>query len=412
MPSQPFGDIPEGKLETLNALQAAYVNDVSPQKADLMVGVYRDDDGQSFVLPSVKLARQRIFENPNWNHEYPSSHLGTKKFRDLAVSLFFGDHDALANERIAAMQCLGASGACHMGALFLKLHYGPFQGQPGNIYMPAETWAAANHPNVFNYVGLKAMPLPWYSPKSQMFDLNAFLSYVKDIPPRSVIVLQVSCNNPTGCDASPAEWEAIVEVFVSEGHCAFLDAAYPGFATGDVEKDCAPIRQFRDANVPLLVAATFGKAFGLYGERVGLLCVTAPDRDTVGRMETQMKLLARAETGAQPAFGATIVQTILDDAELRGVWRNDVIHMADQLKERREKLLEELRRLESPGDWGFITKQVGMFCYTGFNAEQIELLREKHHVYLQDTGRLSVAGLNSSNIEYVARSIDFCMRGL
>ncbi|KAI1826173.1 aspartate aminotransferase [Xylaria intraflava] len=406
----PFANISEPRLETLNALEALHREDPSPVKANLMIGVYRDDNGNPFLLPSVKRARQKLYDSPNWTHEYPPSHLGTQDYRDLSAALFFGaDSQIFRDGRIASMQCLGASGACHMGALFLKKYYEPLKdGKSGKIYIPRETWA--NHPNVFHHVGFETESLPWYSSKTNSLDIDALITGISALPPSSVIVLQTAGNNPTGCDPSAADWARIADCFVAGHHLAFLDAAYPGFVTGDFEKDCEPIRIFADAGIPLLLATTYGKAFGLYGERVGTLFITMDSNDSARRVEGHMKLLARAETGAQPSFGAAIVQTILSDRDLRRAWQEDLAHMASELNTRRHRLFAELQKLDGVKDWSFIRDQAGMFTYTGLDAEQITLLREEHHVYLQDTGRLSIAGLNSTNLHHVAASLHAATR--
>lgn len=218
-----------------------------------------------------------------------------------------------------------------------------------------------NHANVFNYVGLETELLPWYSSALASLDIDALIESIESLPPRSVIVLQTAGNNPTGCDPSKSQWRTVAEVFARRHHLAFLDAAYPGFVTGDVELDCEPIRIFAEANVPIVLAATFGKSFGLYGERVGILTITSPSKGVASRVEDHMKLLARAETGAQPAFGAAIVEIILSDSELRRTWQDSVRQMAAELQKRRALLKAELVTLQTPGRWDIITEQVGMF---------------------------------------------------
>ncbi|KAH8658405.1 aspartate aminotransferase [Xylariales sp. PMI_506] len=405
----PFANIPQGELETLNELQAQYANDTSPDKLDLMAGVYRTEQGTPFVLPAVKLARQRLYENPAWDHEYPPSHLGTKGFRSASEALFFGQDSRLVQSGcISSMQTLGASGACHMGAAFLKSHYEPFQnGHPGKVYIPKETWV--NHPNVFHHVGLETEDLPWFDFENKSLSIDALIASIDILPSQSVILLQTAGNNPTGCDPSPSQWHSLADAFVRGGHFAFLDAAYPGFVTGDVERDCLPIRIFAEAGIPLLLAATYGKAFGLYGERVGILSATLPNRDVTARAERQMKLLARAETGAQPAFGASLVEIILSDQKLKNMWKENVKQIAQQLTDRRIMLRREIETLGTPGDWSYITNQVGMFLYTGFSDDQIRRLREEHHVYLQDTSRLAISSLQLSQIPYIAKSIHAVM---
>lgn len=220
---------------------------------------------------------------------------------------------------------------------------------------------AANHANVFHAVGFETFNLPYYNQSTHSFDFQAFSANIETIPPQSVVVLQVCGNNPTGCDPSPQEWKLLIQTFKNRDLFAFLDLSYPGFASGNIYKDCEPIRLFAEAGVPLLLAVTYGKVFGLYGERVGHLCIPLPSPEVTVRVEQQMKLLARAETGAQPRFGAKLVSNILGTPELRAKWEEDVQGMAKDLVGRRERLKAELLRKKAPGDWSFVTEQSGMF---------------------------------------------------
>ncbi|KAF8534753.1 aspartate aminotransferase [Trichophaea hybrida] len=303
----PFEDVLEGQLETLNGLQAQYAADPSPQKVDLMCGVYRTDEGKPFVLPSVIGAKQKIFDDLAWNHEYLPTHLGTKGFRDETAKLFFGQDSPLLNlNRIMLMQTLGGSGACHMGALFLKLHYGPWKADvPRRVYIPTKTWT--NHPNAFSFLGLEPVSIPYYDPSTNSLAFSALNTAIASLP---------------RCDLSPAQWRELATTFVTHGHFAFLDAAYLGFVTGDVYVDAESIRIFASA-------------------------VPAPNPEVAGRIERQMKLLARAETGAMPAFGSRIVETVLKDVELRGMWEGDVRLIADQLRKRRGTQLSKHRACRS-----------------------------------------------------------------
>ncbi|KAF2184927.1 PLP-dependent transferase [Zopfia rhizophila CBS 207.26] len=345
--AHPLANVPEGKLGSLNALQALFKNDARPHKADLMCGVYQTQEGNPYVLLSVKLARQMLFDDQEWEHEYPASHLGEAPFRDMSARLLFGE--------------------------------------------TSQTIRGKRQATIF--------------PSIHAFDFNGLNESLTRIPPQSIVVLQVCGNNPTGCDPSAEEWQRLAQTFQAKQHFAFLDLSYPGFVSGSVAEDCAPIRLIAEAGTPFLLAATYGKAFGLYGERVGHLCVPLPTAQAAARAEQQMKLLAREETGAQPRFGARLVANILGNPRLRMVWEEDLRGLAQDLAGRREALKRELLKQNVPGDWSFVTSQAGMFLYTSFDLEQVKYLREEHAVYLQDTGRLSIAGLNARNTAHVAESI-------
>ncbi|RMD41937.1 hypothetical protein DV735_g3156, partial [Chaetothyriales sp. CBS 134920] len=274
-----------------------------------------------------------------------------------------------------------------MGAVWLKKYYYPSESP--KVYLSKEAWA--NHANVFTSVGLQVREeLPYFNHTTKKLDVEALLAFVERLPKHSIVVLQVCGNNPTGCDLPRTAWLRLSDIIKQNDLFAFLDIAYQGFASGDVEQDGEPIRILAEHNVPLLVAATYSKAFGLYGERVGQLCIPGPDAQTARVMERHMLLLARAETGAQPRFGALIVSTILEDAELTAIWKREIGEMAASLRERREALLKEIGQ-DSLTDWSFAAEQRGMFLYTGLNGSQIERLRLEYGVYLQDTSRISVA---------------------
>lgn len=269
-------------------------------------------------------------------------------------------HRLNPNSRIVSTQTLGASGGCHVGAVLLAQHYGPWK-QTGNpeIFLPTETWL--NHPYLFQAAGIKTTLLPYYSSKTNKFDFAAFTDAVKALPAQSVVLLQSNAQNPTGSDPSPDQWQELATIFLERGHLAFFDAAYPGFASGDIDTDLQSVRLFAEREIPLIFVSTYGKSFGLYSERVGILSVLAPSEEVGKNIEAHLRLLARAESGAPPDFGSTIVETVLSDEALKAQWQGELRHMANRLKSRRIALREALEKLETPGNWEHITEQNGMF---------------------------------------------------
>ena len=220
-----------------------------------------------------------------------------------------------------------------------------------------------NYRNVFREIGIECVDLPYYNSSTKTLDFHSFKTAIESLPLCSVVILQTSAHNPTGCDPSIDQWVELTQTFLNRRHFAFLDSAYLGLVSGDPQSsfDSGSIRSFAESGVPMLLAATFGKCFGLYGERVGILSLPGPSQEVRERMQRQMILLARSETGASPSFGAKIVEIILTDRELRNQWENDLGEMARQLKSRRKLLRQELECLGTPGEWDFITNQVGMF---------------------------------------------------
>jgi len=106
-----------------------------------------------------------------------------------------------------------------------------------------------------------------------------------------------------------------------------------------------------------------------------------------------------------PLQGARIVSTILGDKELTTTWRKEVKLMADRIITMRDKLVAGLKREGSKKNWKHITDQIGMFCYTGISPEQVDKLATEHHIYMTRNGRISIAGISSKNVDYLAKAL-------
>ena len=124
------------------------------------------------------------------------------------------------------------------------------------------------------------------------------------------------------------------------------------------------------------------------------------------RVTSQLKIIARPLWSSPPSYGARIVDKILNNAELKNEWLGEVKMMADRIDLMRKSLVANLQKNGSPHDWTHISKQIGMFAFTGLNAEHVKHLVNDHHIYLLSSGRISIAGLNSKNVAYVANAFD------
>jgi aspartate aminotransferase len=189
----------------------------------------------------------------------------------------------------------------------------------------------------------------------------------------------------------------------TKDHLPFFDSAYQGFAFGDPESDAWPVLDFVEQRFDIImVAQSYAKNLGLYGERTGCLHVVASSATLAGNIFSQLRALQRVTVSTPPAFGARIVSTILNDEQLESVWREDLRTMAGRIASMRLALRDRLEALNTPGQWDHLTSQIGMFCYSGLTVEQVDVLRDVHHVYMTKDGRMSIAGLNASNVDYIA----------
>jgi aspartate/tyrosine/aromatic aminotransferase len=240
------------------------------------------------------------------------------------------------------------------------------------------------------------------------------LSFLKTTAePNDVIILHACAHNPTGTDLTKSQWIELADLVKEKKLFPVFDSAYQGFATGDVDADAWSIRYFTepmlsdaDSRLPsVCVAQSFSKNFGLYGERVGALHLVVPRGLSAEGAKSRLTLMARAEYSSPVKFGASIVETVLGDGELRAQWEKNLVTVSWRLKTMRSRLRSKLEEYGAYGDWTFIERQIGMFCYTGLSPDQVMRLREEYHVYLMPSGRLSICGLTQGNVDYVARAI-------
>jgi aspartate aminotransferase len=249
-----------------------------------------------------------------------------------------------------------------------------------------------------------------------MLDFEGMLSTLRRAPPQSIVLLHACAHNPTGVDPTEDQWKDIAQVIYKNSLLPFFDCAYQGFASGSLSRDNFAIRHFTDLGIDMLIAQSFSKNLGLYGQRVGCLhVVVAPGvaaTDATKRITSQLSVLQRSEISNPPIYGAQIASTVLNSTSLFEEWQADLRTMADRIMQMRKSLKDELDHLQTPGQWGCLVRQIGMLAYTGPNKAQVLELRHKWHVYMTEDGRISVAGLNTRNVKFCAQAIDDVVRGV
>ncbi|KAJ3839824.1 aspartate amino-transferase [Lentinula raphanica] len=408
MSSELWQNVPLAPPDSIFKLTAAYKADTYDKKVNLGVGAYRDDNDKPWVLPVVRKAEEIILNTPALDHEYlPIT--GLPEFTVAAAKLILGpDSRAIAEGRVTTVQTISGTGANHLGALFLSRFY----SWTGNkeVYLSDPTWA--NHPAIFNNVGINPLYYPYYDPKTIGLNFDGFLSSLKSAPSGSVFLIHACAHNPTGVDPTREQWGKIAEIMLEKGHYGFFDCAYQGFASGDLDNDAWAVRFFVEKGVNMLVCQSFAKNAGLYGERVGALHIVSPSKEAAERVKSQLSVLQRSEISNPPTYGARIVTLILNDPALFEEWKRDISTMAGRIINMRKELHKILtEELHTPGNWDHIVNQIGMFSFTGINPEQSKALTEKAHIYLTTNGRISMTGLNHNNIRYFATSLDAAVRG-
>eukprot|EP00544_Gedaniella_sp_CCMP2646_P012578 CAMPEP_0202484364 /NCGR_PEP_ID=MMETSP1361-20130828/3449_1 /ASSEMBLY_ACC=CAM_ASM_000849 /TAXON_ID=210615 /ORGANISM="Staurosira complex sp., Strain CCMP2646" /LENGTH=406 /DNA_ID=CAMNT_0049112979 /DNA_START=66 /DNA_END=1286 /DNA_ORIENTATION=+ len=393
MSSSYLDNIPMGPPDAILGIAQAFRSCEDPNKVNVCIGAYRDANGQPWVLPSVRQA-ELVFKEEN--KEYLPIE-GDVAFVEKALTFAYGQEAPL--ERIAGVQSLSGTGACRIGGAFL----GRFLPKGTKIYIPDPTWG--NHLKIFAEAGLVVERYRYYNRATNGLNLKGLLEDIGNAPDNSVVLLHACAHNPTGCDPTHDEWKTICKLIQSKRLIAFFDSAYQGFASGNAEQDAWALRYFVSQNVPVLLAQSFAKNFGLYGERCGTLSIICDSPEQREKVMSQLRLVIRPMYSNPPKHGSSIVRTILSDEKLTAQYYTECKTMADRIAEMRTKLVSTLEKVGSTHDWSHVTNQIGMFAYTGCNKEMCDILTEKYAIFLTKDGRISIAGLNDANVEYVAKAI-------
>lgn len=391
-----FSSVEMAPRDPILGLNEQYAADQNPQKVNLGVGVYFDDNGKLPLLACVRQAEASMGANPSPRGYLPID--GNAAYDAAVKALVFGDGSELVKAgRVATVQALGGTGGLKLGADFLK------KLSPGaKVLISDPSWE--NHRALFTQAGFDVGTYRYYDSATRNLNFEGMLADLKAATPGTVVVLHACCHNPTGYDISAAQWDQVIEAVKAGKLTPFLDMAYQGFGHG-IAEDGAVVGKFVAAGLDVFVATSFSKSFSLYGERVGALSVVCATKEEAAKVLSQLKIMVRTNYSNPPIHGAAIVAQVLGTPELRALWEKELGEMRTRIKAMRSKLVEGLKAAGVKQDMSFITDQIGMFSYSGLSKEQMQRLRSEFGVYGTDTGRMCVAALNSKNVDYVCQAI-------
>ncbi|KAI0078928.1 PLP-dependent transferase [Panus rudis PR-1116 ss-1] len=400
-----WSNVPAGPPDPILGVTEAFKADKDPRKINLGVGAYRDENGKPYVLPSVKKAEQ-ILTAAEPDKEYlPIT--GLPEFTKAAVRLAYGEDSAPLNANsVAVTQSISGTGALRIGGAFLARFYPHAKA----IYLPTPSWG--NHTPIFRDSGLEVKQYRYYDKKTVGLDFAGLKEDLQKIPEGSIVLLHACAHNPTGVDPTPEQWVEISNIIKEKKLFPFFDMAYQGFASGNTSRDAFAVRHFVKEGHQVALSQSFAKNMGLYGERVGAFSLITADPEEKARVESQLKIVVRPMYSNPPIHGARIASTILNNAELYKEWEQEVKGMANRIISMRDRLYDNLVAQGTPGEWGHIKSQIGMFSFTGLTQQQTKALAEKAHIYMTADGRISMAGLNSHNIDYFSESVSKAVKGL
>ena len=377
-------------------LNEQFAADTNPNKVNLGVGVYFDDNGKLPLLQCVQAAEKTMMEKPAARGYLPID--GIAAYDAAVKSLVFGaDSEPVKSGRIATVQGIGGTGGLKIGADFLKK-----LTPAAKVLISDPSWE--NHRALFTSAGFTVESYRYYNAASRSVDFDGMLADLNAAAPGTIILLHACCHNPTGYDITAAQWDQVIAVVKARNLVPFLDMAYQGFGNG-IAEDGAVIGKFVAAGLDFFVSTSFSKSFSLYGERVGALSVLCSSKEEADRVLSQLKIVIRTNYSNPPIHGGAVVAAVLGNPELRALWEKELGDMRVRIKAMRQKLVDGLKAAGVKQDMSFITTQIGMFSYSGLTKDQMVRLRSEFGVYGTDTGRMCVAALNSKNIDYVCHAI-------
>ena len=390
-----FETLPALSPDPILGLSAAFREDTNPNKIDLGVGVYKDEQGVTPILASVREA-MNILDGKEQSKVYitPQGHQG---FIDGMLRLIFGDNAAVINNgRVAAVQAPGGCGALRILAELLAR-----VNKDTTVWVSDPTWA--NHIPLLGDAGLTLKPYPYFDKDNACIKFDEMMATLSDVKQGDVVLLHGCCHNPTGADLTKEQWQAIAVLAQKNGFLPFVDTAYQGFGDG-LEEDAYGIRLLSETVDEMIVAASCSKNFGLYRERVGMAAILCKDSKTKSIAQSQIQSVARGIYSMPPSYGGALVDIILNDNSLFTQWKGEVDAMRERMIGLRKLLVDNLSQ-HSARDFDFINRQKGMFSYLCIAPDQVQKVRAEKSVYFVNSSRINIAGINQQNVERLAQAI-------
>jgi len=395
-----FNTLPAAPPDSILGLTDAWKNDPNPLKVNLGVGVFKDDAGNTPILASVKAAEAVILQSATTKSYMPIS--GAPEYGACVQEMIFGaGHEVVTTGRARTAHTPGGTAALRVGADFLK------KALPGaTVWMSSPTWA--NHKGVFAAAGFASSDYPYYDAAGKGLDFTRMCETLEAVPAGDIVLLHACCHNPSGVDLDAAQWEIVAEIAARRGWLPFLDFAYQGYGDGLAE-DRAGVLALAAKCPEFMIASSFSKNFGLYQDRTGALTLVAESSAVAASAFSNVEIAIRVNYSNPPAHGGLIVKTILTNGALRQQWLDELDAMRNHIAAIRTRFVDALADHGVPGDYSFISRQKGMFSFSGLSDAQVKFLKENKSIYIVGGGRINVAGITSRNIEYLCTSIKEAM---
>jgi aspartate/tyrosine/aromatic aminotransferase len=392
-----FTKIPYFPMDQIERTNLHFQEDKSREKIYLGSGELQNEENKTYQFQVVSKAEEKIYKSGeilNKDYLFPQ---GDDEFTRLARDLCFGTKKIENGKKIFSIQTQGATGAIRLAFSFLKKYMN------AKMYIPCPSWPLARL--IAEEVGLQFEDVHFFDVNNQQILFDNLISKLKNAENKSLLFMQDIANSPTGEDPSMDQWKQIVSIVKDKQIRVVLDSAFQGYSSGDIESDSKVVQLFLKEDIPFFVAQTFSKNLGLYGERIGCLHIVSHSSDDVEKIKSQFEHRVRCLWLSPSLHGSQIVKAILKDKDLFKSWKEEFQQVQNRLKECRRLLQDSLVKVGAQGKWDNITKHCGMFVLLPLNEDQCNFLREKHHLYIMDMGRINISSINRKDIHRLAQGI-------
>jgi len=363
-----------------------YAADARPTKIDLGVGVYKDEKGVTPVMTSVRKAEERILSN-----EKTKTYLGiagNKGYGAAVLDLVLAD--SIDRSRVRIAQAPGGTGSLWVLMQLIN------RARPGaTVYVSDPTWA--NHNPIAINSGLKVATYPYFDAATRGVKFDEMLAAIDKLSAGDVVLLHGCCHNPTGANLNNEQWDQVAASLLRTGALPFIDLAYLGFGDG-IEADAYGTRKILSTVPEAVIAFSGSKNFGLYRERVGAAILVARTAEEADVTNSQLLNIIRGAYSQPPDHGAEIIRTILQDADLRAEWEEELAIMRNRMISLREKLSAAIRERSNSTDFDFVAGHRGMFSLLGLSVEAVDHLKAGNGVYMTSDSRINVAGIPEDRV--------------
>jgi aromatic-amino-acid transaminase len=392
----PFSGVEQAARDPILGLTEAFHSDPRPVKVNLGVGVYLSEAGKVPLLKCVHQAEESLAAAALAKNYLPID--GAPVYNKAVRELLFGaDSPLITDNRVVTVETLGGTGGLKVGADYLRRLL-----PRSAVAISNPSWE--NHRAIFEMAGFEVVSYDYYDASHRGVDFQAMCTNLSSLPKGTIAVLHGCCHNPTGADLEESQWDAVIELCASKGLFPFLDMAYQGFWKGLAE-DTLAVRKFAESGLAFMVSNSFSKSLSLYGERVGALSIVTGNATESANVLSQVKRTIRTNYSNPPTHGGAIVASILNSPDLRALWETELTEMRERIRAMRHALVQGIQAQGVKQDFSFVTRQNGMFSYSGLSADQVETLQTKYGIYALSTGRICVAALNTKNVGYVCEAI-------